>query len=246
MYTDKKYWQNYYKNSSALRSKIIFICKPYDKYWDILFNACKNDPKTILEVGAYPGRFIAYVASKFNLQPTALDYNPDSTKIEKSFQEMGINDYEIIIDDITSSTPEKKYDLIISMGFIEHFEDYNSILDKHAEMLAKGGAILITVPNKRGIRQLYGLLCDKRNLNTHNLKCMNKKTFYNFALKNKLNIECLEYFGGFQYSVHQQLNFVQKGIYYCIKFISIKLKIYIERYPSWLYSSGIIAIYSKE
>jgi len=75
---------------------------------------------------------------------------------------------------------------------------------------------------------------------------MNKKTFYNFALKNKLNIECLEYFGGFQYSVHQQLNFVQKGIYYCIKFISIKLKIYIERYPSWLYSSGIIAIYSKE
>ena len=165
-------------------------------------------------MGAYPGRFIAYVASKYSLNPTALDFNPDSKKIEKSFKEMGINKYNIIQEDLISVTTEKKFDLIISMGFIEHFKDYKTILNNHASMLAKGGAILIIIPNKGGFRKLYGLICDRKNLDAHNLKCMNKKTFYNFALNNKLKIEYLEYFGGFQYSVHQQLNFVQKGIYY--------------------------------
>ena len=114
MYTDKNYWQNYYRNTKIDKNQIISICSKYDKYWDILFKACKHDPKTILEVGAYPGRFIAYVASKYSLKPTALDFIPDSTKIERSFKEMGVIDYEIITDDINSHIPGRKYDLIIS------------------------------------------------------------------------------------------------------------------------------------
>ena len=246
MYTDKNYWQNYYRNTKIDKNQIISICSKYDKYWDILFKACKHDPKTILEVGAYPGRFIAYVASKYSLKPAALDFNPDRKKIEKSFKEMGINQYEIITDNIISYTTEKKYDLIISMGFIEHFEDYVAVLNKHATMLEKGGAILIVIPNKKGFRRLYGLMCDRKNLNAHNLKCMNKKIFHDFAFNNKLRIDYLQYFGGFQYSVHQKLNIFQLCIYHFVRFTSIKFKTYIEKYPSWLYSSGIIGIFSKE
>ena len=246
MYTNKQYWENYYKDTNVPKNNIISICKPYDKYWDILFKTCKHDPKTILEVGAYPGRFIAYVASKYSVKPTALDFNPDCKKIEKAFKEMGVNDYEIIIDDIHSHIPREKYDLIISMGFIEHFKDYEMILNKHVNMLEKGGAILIVIPNKRGLRKMYGLICDRKNLEAHNLKCMHKKTFYDFAFNNQLKIDYLEYFGGFQYSVHQKLNIFQLYIYYFVRFLSNKFKPYIEKYPSWLYSSGIIGIFSKE
>ena len=246
MYTDKKYWQKYYQNTNVDKKQIIAICSKYDKYWDMLFRVCKHKPKTILEMGAYPGRFIAYVASKYSLKPTALDFNPDSKKIEKSFKEMGINKYNIIQEDLISVTTEKKFDLIISMGFIEHFKDYKTILNKHASMLAKGGAILIIIPNKRGFRKLYGLICDRKNLDTHNLKCMNKKTFHDFSFNNKLKMDYLQYFGGFQYSVHQKLNKLQLCIYYLVRFASIKLKPYIEKHPSWLYSSGIIGIFSKE
>ena len=176
-------------------------------------------------MGAYPGRFIAYVASKYSLKPAALDFNPDRKKIEKSFKEMGINQYEIITDNIISYTTEKKYDLIISMGFIEHFEDYVAVLNKHVNMLEKGGAILIVIPNKRGLRKMYGLICDRKNLDAHNLKYMHKKTFYDFAFNNQLKIDYLEYFGGFQYSVHQKLNIFQLYIYYFVRFVSNKFKL---------------------
>jgi len=246
MYTDKNYWQNYYHNINVDKNQIISICSKYDKYWDILFKACKHDPKSILEVGAYPGRFIAYVASKYQLKPTALDFIPDSTKIERSFKEMGVSDYEIITDDINSHIPGRKYDLIISLGFIEHFEDYKSVLNKHADMLEDGGAILIIIPNKRGLRKLYGFLCDKKNLEAHNLKCMNKKTFKEFSINNNLKVHLLTYYGSFQYGVHQKLNYFQLFIYHFVRLLSIKFKPYIEKYPSWIYSAGIIAIYSKE
>ena len=108
MYTDKKYWQKYYQNTNVDKKQIIAICSKYDKYWDMLFRVCKHKPKTILEMGAYPGRFIAYVASKYSLKPTALDFNPDRKKIEKSFKEMGINKYNIIQENLISVTTEKK------------------------------------------------------------------------------------------------------------------------------------------
>ena len=78
MYTDKKYYQN----TNVDKKQIIAICSKYDKYWDMLFRVCKHKPKTILEMGAYPGRFIAYVASKYSLKPTAPDFNPDSKKMK--------------------------------------------------------------------------------------------------------------------------------------------------------------------
>ena len=209
MYTDKKYWTDYYSDADYTKEKIISICSQYDKYWNILINSCQSNPTTVLEVGAYPGRYISYFASKYNMYPTALDFNPDIETIKKSFLMMGIDNYEIISKDFIEWNSSKKYDLIISVGFIEHFEDYHAILDKHAMLLNEGGSLFIAIPNKRGLRRLYGIMCDGENLKRHNLKCMNTKVFKKFAIENKLNVHYLEYYGSFQYAVHQKLNLIQ-------------------------------------
>ena len=245
MYTNKKYWTDYYSGSEYTKEKIISICSQYDRFWDILIKSCQTDPKTILEIGAYPGRYISYFAWKYNIYPTAVDFNPDKETIKKSFELMSINNYEIISEDFIKWNAGNKYDLIISIGFIEHFEDYNTILDKHVYFLNEGGALFISIPNKRGLRRLYGLICDRENLKRHNLECMDTNIFKKFALRNNLKIDYLEYYGGFQHSVHQKLNIVQSIIYRIVRYFSLRFKIYIEENPSWIYSAGIIGIFSK-
>lgn len=245
LYTTKKYWEHYYESSKNDLNTINIICGKYDIFWNQLVASCKHKPKSIIEIGAYPGRYIAYLASRFDLHATALDYNSDRIKIEYAFSTMGVKNYEIIQADFLQYEPKRKYDIVISLGFIEHFKNYNEVLDMHARYLAPGGAMLIMIPNKRNLRKWYGWLVDGDNLKAHNLKCMTLNTFKEFASRNDLNIEFLNYYGGFAYRVHQPLSLLQKLIYKPVRWLSLKLDHTLARHPNRWWSGTIISIFSS-
>lgn len=244
--TSKLYWEEYYKKTQTSKDNIVRIASEYDEIWDLLIaeNDQKN-PKTILEIGGYPGRFLAYLADKYKLEPTCLDYNSDVTKIQECMQVFGIEEYDVIQTDLFKHQTEKKYDIVYSLGFIEHFSDFNQVMDLHCNYLKPGGTLMIMVPNKRWLRKWYGYLVDYHNLKAHNLKCMNFKTFQEFAKRNNLNIKKLSYFGEFQYGVHQKLNIVQEFIKRVVKFIFKRINPFLRKYPNSFYSSSIIAVYKK-
>jgi cyclopropane fatty-acyl-phospholipid synthase-like methyltransferase len=244
-FTTQDYWENYYSKSSADRDTIVKICGKFDSLWDELVDHCHIAPKTIIEIGAYPGRFLAYLAAKYKLEATALDYNSDTVKLEDSFKTMGVTNYHIIQSDFLKYEPTEKYDLVISNGFIEHFDNYEEVLNLHANYLAPGGTILLFIPNKRYLRKWYGQLLDNANLKVHNLSCMHLGTFEKFATVNKLETIRLTYLGGFAYKVHQSLNLFQKIIYKLIRFLSMKLEKKLAANPSKYWSGTIVFIGKK-
>ena len=244
-YTTTTYWENYYSNSRVNRQHIEWVCSHYDAFWDQWIGACDQRPRSIIEIGAYPGRYIAYIAARYGLDATALDYNPDRTKIEQAFQSVGVVKYEIIQADFLKYEPHRQYDLVFSNGFIEHFEHYNEILNRHSDYLAPGGAMLVMIPNTRYLRKWYGWMVDFDNLKAHNLKCMNLGTFHKFASNNQLKIHHLSYFGGFAYRVHQSLNLPQRLLYKVVRWISLKLNPVLAKYPGKYHSGTIVAIFSK-
>jgi 2-polyprenyl-3-methyl-5-hydroxy-6-metoxy-1,4-benzoquinol methylase len=243
--TTQGYWENYYKDSSTEKKVIDRIGQTDDKYWNIFYKVAKIKNNNILEIGTYPGRYLAYLASKFNLAPTGIDYNSDSRKIEETMRIMDIKKYNYIQEDFFKVIPAEKFDLVFSMGFIEHFENFNEVMDKHVEFMNDGGALLIRVPNKKYFRKWYGMLVDYENLRIHNLKCMNFNVFTDFAQRNNLLIHTLNYEGGFAYPVHQDLNFIQKIIYHSVRRFSIILDPLVKKFPSKFYSNHIIAIFTK-
>jgi len=244
--TSQNYWETYYSNASIDTNKISQIVGNYDKYWQILVD--KNDAKpakTLIEIGGYPGRYLAYLSDKYKLKTTSLDYNSDTEKIKAVMQAFKVEDYELIQADIFSHQPTQKYDIVFSNGFIEHFENYDTVLDKHIGYLNDGGTLLVMVPNKRWFRKWYGYLVDYKNLKAHNLKCMKKSVFENFGKRNNLQLLNLEYFGGFQYSLHQDPNLIQKIIYKTTKIIFTKINPYIIKNPTKYFSSVLVAVYKK-
>lgn len=243
--TDKKYWESYYESSKTGQAEIIRICSRYDNLFDMLVAACDQPPETIIEIGAYPGRFLAYLSAKYSLEATALDFNSDTRKIKDSFTSMGGILTEILQTDFLKHEPTQTYDLVLSNGFIEHFTNFNEVLDRHARYLNQGGSMLIMIPNKRYLRKWYGLLVDYANLKAHNLKCMELNVFFDFANRNNLLIKHLSYYGGFAFKVHQELNFAQKVIYKIIRSVSKRINPFLEAHPHALYSGSIVGIFYK-
>lgn len=240
--TSQKYWQDYYETSAEDRESIVKVCSNYDEYWDKLIASCKNRPESILEIGAFPGRYLAYLASRYGLKATGIDFNPDEDKFKRSLHAMGVESADYVCVDFLKHESSSQFDLVFSNGFIEHFTNFDEVLDKHCRYLKPGGALMIMIPNKRYLRSIYGDLVDRKNQLAHNLKCMDLEVFENFALRNKLKISHLDYHGGFPYKVHTNLNFVQRVIYHSVRFLANYFGRSIKNNPSKWWSSAIICI----
>lgn len=245
--TTQTYWESYYSKSLVNKSGIESVVSEYEEYWDFLIEINNEEPpKTILEIGGYPGRYLAFLAKKYNLVPTSIDFNSDRSKIDDVMQTFEIKDYTIIHADIFTHQPTEKYDLVLSNGFIEHFDNFDVVLDKHCQYLKEGGTMLIMIPNMRYYIKYYKWLVDKKNLKIHNLKTMDFNVFKNFATRNELTLQKLTYFGGFPYTYHDGVNFFQKIIYkihrYIFKFYGNKI---LKKNPSKYFSSTIIAVFKK-
>jgi SAM-dependent methyltransferase len=244
--TTQDYWEKYYSNSKVNKKNIVNVCSYYDEFWDELIDKGNSNNQSIIEIGGFPGRYLAYLGSKYGLKPTCLDYNSETREIEDSFKVMGVVDYTIIQEDFFNYDPPVKYDYVISNGFIEHFENYDEVLDLHLKYLKPGGKMLIMIPNKRGYIKLYRKLVDIENLRIHNLKCMKLDVFKAYAKRSHIKIRRLTYFGDFPHSVHQDLNAIQKIIFKIHqKSFKLYLNKFVKKYPSRNFSSTIVAIFEN-
>jgi SAM-dependent methyltransferase len=87
----------------------------------------------------------------------------------------------VIYADFLSDEDHRQYkgafDIVISRGFIEHFTDVRSIIEKHVNLLAEGGRLIISIPNLNGLNYALGSLFHKDIIPLHNLTIMEKGEF---------------------------------------------------------------------
>lgn len=243
--TTQEYWESYYTSTQVNRKRIESVCSYYDGFWN-QFIEDKKEEQSLIEIGGFPGRYLAYIGSKYKVKPTCLDYNSDKQVIESTFELMGVDDYHIIQEDFTKFKTQKQYDYVISNGFIEHFEDFDTILDLHIDYMKDQSKLMVMIPNMRGYIKFYKYLVDYKNLKIHNLKCMHLKVFRDFAERHDLKINYLSHYGGFPLGVHQKSNILQKITYKVHRlFFKFLLNPYLMKHPSRYFSSTIIAIFEK-
>ncbi|MDP2730268.1 MAG: methyltransferase domain-containing protein, partial [Dehalococcoidales bacterium] len=101
-------------------------------------------------------------------------------------------------DIFQTSFQEESFDIVYSMGLIEHFADPNRIIEAHIKLLKKGGTLIITVPNLKGslshaLNKMMGK--EKTLLATHNLEIMDKNSLHHLLRNRGVDILKLDYFG---------------------------------------------------
>lgn len=161
----RKYWQNYHYNK--IPEKTIF-----DRY--IAEDIKTNTRKTFIEIGGFPGIMSIYFLKKYQCETTLLDFYIDKQMVNKmeTLNQVEENSVECIESDFFEFQSLRKYDLVFSHGFIEHFDDTADVIKRHVQLLEPDGNLLIVLPNFRGLNGWIQKVFDKENFEAHNLNSM--------------------------------------------------------------------------
>jgi SAM-dependent methyltransferase len=152
-----------------------------------------------LEVGCYPGRYLA-VIGKLGYVVHGVDLTPAIDRMAPAFAAQGIRVGEFKRLDFLNDAITRRYDVVCSFGFIEHFPDWRNVLLKHAELVAPGGLLLIETPNFRGwVQQLSHRLLDATNLRRHHLPAMDPDAWATLLRADGFDILSHGYLGRFEF-----------------------------------------------
>lgn len=198
--TNEDYWDSIYANSKfEIAQEQDLVCKWLEPW----FLADERGSKC-LEIGCFPGRYLA-VAGKHGYQLNGVDFAKRLPGMVKWLRESGYNIGEFHNCDFFSLVPSPSFDLVMSMGFIEHFENFEEVLVWHTRWLKPGGRLLVTTPNFSGwVQQGLRLWLDRKNLSRHHLPAMDLDRWRAALARVGCNIHAMEPFGGFAFWTEEE------------------------------------------
>jgi SAM-dependent methyltransferase len=131
----------------------------------------------VLEVGCAPGTYLLWCARAKQAQACGVEYAKQSYDLTKQIFSNFNVEADLREQDFMATTFEpESFDLVYSVGVIEHFDDPRPMVEKHFEMLKPGGTAIIAVPHFG--RSLYGWLAqrmDRENYDIHNTSIMSER-----------------------------------------------------------------------
>ena len=125
----------------------------------------------VLELGCGASRWLPYLALREGCRVTGVDYEPSAVALTIANMRGAGAEGAILCRDAFSVGDNVdlagRFDVVYSMGLLEHFADIGKCLDAAARYLRPRGMILTTVPNLQGVNWALQRFGDLRVLETH-------------------------------------------------------------------------------
>lgn len=168
-YTDENYWKKYWSRESRLDTSFYFD-KLLNRYisWD---KVC-----SYMEVGGAPGSIMVFINQKHGLSVSAVDFI-EKERISGFLKSHGVENYRIYQEDFLTFDVKphwRRYDIVSSWGFIEHFDRKNAVkcIEKQKHMVSCNGYLVVELPNIRKLFWAAYWVFNRELLKIHNLKIM--------------------------------------------------------------------------
>lgn len=198
--TQKEFWDDVWN-----KIRLPVIIEPTSKepitkeILRIFRNFLPKDRLSVVEIGGAPGQFVAYLSKYHGYEASIIEYSKTGCqKTEENFKLLGI-DVKIYNRDFLSDLSDlPRFDLVFSMGFIEHFNELDDILYRHINLLKKGGILILGVPNFGGINQKVLARTAPKMLSMHNIEAMDIKRWNVIESQYGLTPLFKGYIGGFE------------------------------------------------
>lgn len=170
------------------------------RFAKVLQSHLTADPSVeLLEVGCAPGRWLVFANQTFGYRVSGYESSPlGAQKTRDNLVAHGINGVIHEQDFLSVDLPTDLYDVVLSLGFAEHFENFDEVVAMHARVLKPGGTLFLEVPNLRGLNLALLRWTDSPLLEYHNLAVMKPEALRSAAAKAGLSIRDISYLGGFE------------------------------------------------
>lgn len=199
--TEVNFWEDYWKSLKL----------PSQVDWSLSSDRClaaelkRHLPKSggsAFEVGCAPGKWLAFMARELGMSPSGIEYTEEGMQATlRNFSLLGLSSDEILTGDFFTTEPTRQFDLVMSFGFIEHFDDPDAVVERHLRWLKPGGRLVLGVPNFNGIYKPVQAILDQSLLDKHNLSIMNLAYFEGLSRRLGLESETIKYIGSFEPSL---------------------------------------------
>jgi len=200
--TDKKYWDSSYNASLSF-----YDFADHNVSHFLNKHLAEGKGKESLEIGSFPGSFIPTIARK-GFRVNGIDFNErNCTDLPEWLRSLQINVGEFYSSDFFEfvKNPPKRYDMVCSFGFIEHFKNYEEVLLHHMSLVKPGGQLIVTAPNFRGLMQLIPhYIVDRPNLAKHFVPSMNPRKWKKILETNGFEVQYAGFFGGYGFWIDQK------------------------------------------
>jgi SAM-dependent methyltransferase len=193
--TSESYWSKYWKSKPKIDNSIVEA--------DFLFHDVieKYVPKkadlSFLEIGGYPGMWAVFFAKFWGARSSLLDRYIDRDVIQSLSKTNGVDTIEVIEGDVFELEATKQFDVVMSVGFIEHFSDVSSVVSKHIEFLKPDGTLILTVPNFLGLNGFVQKSFDRETYDTHYLVTMYHNKLKKIVEDQNMEVRFVSYYGKF-------------------------------------------------
>lgn len=194
--TDRNFWVKYWESKTDLS---VAIPANYLFHKELSDVVKRDQTQTAIELGGFPGYYAVFLKKYLRLDVTLLDYfvHPPITEALLKTNGLAKDDIHIIETDLFSYSPEKQYDLVLSCGLIEHFNDTKDIIARHVQFLNDKGTLFITLPNFKAFNGWFQKNFDRSNYDKHNIDSMNPELLKSICEELGLEVLQSRYFGRF-------------------------------------------------
>ena len=178
--TTNDYWQSVYASKPSMKLPSTLKI-PTRNLQELLRKHIEPDMQ-VLEIGFAPGKQLAYAGKVYGANVSGLDYSNKGIAIAKElFGVLGL-DSDMRCEDVFDTTfKDDSFDVVYSVGLVEHFTDPRNIIRRHVDLVRPGGKAIILIPNYGGIYGRLQQYYDPENLSIHNLDMMTLDAFMRMA-----------------------------------------------------------------
>lgn len=193
--SEQHFWHGRWSAKQGGKTRLKrFLAKPGVSRWigpykdHLLWNGLlprylPADPeRSFLEVGSAPGWFLLRIHETFGYRPYGIEYAESGVELNREvFVANGLPAEQVMHGDFFSEELFRdhadRYEVVCSRGFIEHFDDPKSVVERHLALVKEGGTLYISIPNLRGFNYLYTWIVERHVLAVHNLEIMSLPAF---------------------------------------------------------------------
>ena len=155
----QKYWDDSWASSDIpgavnptdVRLKN-YVNRRFHQLFLRLFDKSEAPTMRLLEIGCAKSAWLPYFANEFGFAVSGIDYSPIGCQMAKQVLEANGVEAEVVCANFFTP-PENMlgaYDVVVSFGVVEHFEDTASCLRAISSFLKPGGILITNIPNMVG------------------------------------------------------------------------------------------------
>jgi SAM-dependent methyltransferase len=194
---DKSFWEHEYYWAEAELPCRPDAGLPFDRALGSALSelAGVGPGDSVIEIGCAPAKWLVHIAEITGARVEGIEYSERGAELSQAnLRACGVDGQIHHADFFAQEAVE--HDLVLSLGFIEHFEELDEVFARHVEFVRPGGRLLLGVPNFLGLNGFLQRHSDPSYLELHNLRAMEPAELRRLGEERGLQLLDQRYLGG--------------------------------------------------